>query len=376
MNCTYWFPLSSSGRNYTDTAGGNLPQDTSEMRISWDATVVEDQGATYYGGAPAFLIRFLNDSRRWDSLYFNRSDPDGMEPFRLPNEEIIPSSFATIALIKGSPMTGTASTGYINTANICAFSFCAREYNVSMQSGLLRSEIVSTSYSELKSVNKSLSDGMPSYNYTTSYPYTSSYTFTFPDTPANNFNFIPRSQGRPGSGKTSWTPAEVILWAALVGILGNDYLFNGDPIYNNIKAITSSLIPSGLNASMNIPKTMDRVAAAMTNHLRDTSNRTVIGQSGSMELYIRVSWQWLLFPITSIFLGTTLLASVIIATRRRKLPVWKTSELALLLHGLDSPLDNMIDTRQVSAMEEVTSAVQVRLIQDSTGALKLRRKLE
>lgn len=317
VNCTYWFPLSSSGRNYTHSSGSGSFSHTSDMTISWDVTTTLGQERPfYYEGAPSFLVRFLNDSRRWDGMYLNRSDFEGMEAFRLPNEEIIPNSFATIAFIKGSPMTGTASTGYIDTANICAFSFCAREYNVSMQSGLLRSEIVSTSYSEMKSVNKSLSDRMPLSHYTTSYPYTSSYTFTFPDTPANNFNFVPKSQGTPYHGGTFWNPVERILWEVLYKIFWNDYLFDGNPSVDNLNAITTNLIPNGLNASADIPKTMDRVAAAMTNHLRDTSNRTIIGQSGSMELYIRVSWQWLFFPITSIFLGTALLVSVIIATRR------------------------------------------------------------
>ena len=324
VNCTYWFPLSSSGRNftyYTDTLVGISAR--SDITVSWRVWPAPGQKNTNaYIKAPLLLIRFLRSFVKWDHTYLNLSEPIGSEAIRLPNEEVKPSSFATIAFIRGSPMTGTASTDYIGTANICAFSFCAREYNVSMQSGSLRSEIVSTSYSELKSVDKSLFDGMSPDNYTTSYAYTSLYTFTFPNDLVKNFNFVPRSQGgKTLSGRTVWKPVEQTLLRALKGLFATDYLVDGELDESDIASKTSSLISSGLNASVDISKTMDRVAAAMINHFRDISNRIIIGKNGTMELYIRVFWLWVLLPITSNFLGTALLASVIIATRRRKLPV-------------------------------------------------------
>lgn len=348
VHCVYWLPLSSSGRNYT-AFGDPFSDITSSWRISY----WEDQRRYTYETAPSFSVRLIHSSESF-----------GLETFRLSNEEVIPSSFATIALIKGSPMTGAASTGYIDTANICAFSLCAREYNVSMKSGLLRSEIISTSYSDLKSVDKDPSDETPSY------------TFTFPNNPGNDITFVPRDKAIQEKAGMDWLPIEEILRLALAGVFGGDLLLSTARNYSNLFPISSNFIQSGLNASVNIPKTMDRVAAAMTNHLRDISNYTVIGESGSMEIFIRVSWLWLLLPILSTCLGTVLLAWVIIVTRRRKLPVWKASELALLFHGLNFRLNERIDTRQVSAMEEVTSAVQVRLAQDVTGTLKLRRKLK
>lgn len=348
VQCVYWLPLSSSGRNYTA-----IEDPFSDITLSWRISYWEDQRRNTYDTAPSFSVRFIHSSESF-----------GSEAFRLSNEEVIPSSFATIALIKGSPMTGAASTGYIDSANMCAFSLCAREYNISMKSGLLRSEIISTSYSDLKSVDKDASGETPSY------------TFTFLNNPSNDFTFVPKGKAIQEKAGMDWLPIEEILFVALQGVLGGDLLLSTARNYSNAFPLSSNFIQSGLNASTNIPKTMDRVAAAMTNHLRDISNYTIIGESGSMQVFIRVSWLWLLLPILSTCLGTILLIWVILVTRRRKLPVWKASELALLFHGLDFRLNKRIDTRQVSAMEEVTSAVQVRLAQDLTGTLKLRRKVE
>lgn len=358
VKCTYWLPLSSSGENYT-FLGLNKDFDRSSFNLTWNITYWDDQRRNTYDTAPSLFVRFINSSK---SL--------GSEAIRLSNEEVIPSSFATMALFKGSPTTDAVSTGYIDTANICAFSFCAREYNVSMESGLLRSEIISTSYSDLKSVDRGLSDE------NSSYAYTSSYTFTFPNNPGNDFTLFPRSKAIQERAGIAGLSVEQILFSALQGGFEGDFYLSTTRNTSNIYPLESAFLHSGLNASMNIPKTLDRVAAAMTNHLRDISNHIIIGQSGSMEIYIRVTWLWLLLPIVSIGLGTSFLVSAMIATRRRKLPVWKASELALLFHGLDFPLNNTIDTRQVSAMEEVTSAVQVRLAQDTNGTLKLRRTLD
>lgn len=78
---------------------------------------------------------------------------------------------------------------------------------------------------------------------------------------------------------------------------------------------------------------------------------------------------------------TILLISVIIITRRHKLPVWKTSELALLFHGIGfSTLTDYgrgsAEMLKASEMEDVASALQVRFGWDSEkNILKLERKL-
>lgn len=339
ISCTYWLPPSNSGLNYSYfESDGSSSIDNSPITFSW--IHIETVPRDYFQNAPAFLTLFLDVPNLNTSIY--------QTPFELRDGDIIPSSLATIALIKTSPQTG-----FVNTANICTLSLCAREYNVSMTSGVLQSEIVSTSYSNLTWGDRQ-DDG----------DQKSSYSFTFPND-YNSFAF--------NADFVEDVSFERTVNAALIQILAGNVSANTNGS-NFVEPIASSVLQSGLNASTNISETMDRIAAAMTNRLRDTSILNVGGRSGSMELFIRVSWLWLVLPVLSVSLGTILLISVIQVTRKHKLHIWKTSELALLFHGLDFLVDDMAEWNRVSEMEEVAMALQVGLGQGPRGGLQLQRK--
>ena len=294
------------------------------------------------------------------------------EEVHLSNGEIIPNSFVAIILIKTAPLTGSASTGFINTAHICSLSICAMEYNVSVVSGVPQTEIASISYSKSTGDDDSVRAG------------NNSYAFAFPND-INNFTFDSNATATWDEGPSIvMYNFEYSLWVVLRQVLEGTLKFNSDRFSNHLNSgiwgISMNIIQNGFNASTNIPKTMDRVARAMTNRLRDMSNLTVQGQSGSMQLYIRVSWWWLLLPTLTVVFGTILLISVMTITRKHKLPIWKTSELALLFHGVDlSTVAHGRDSVQMlraSEMEDVASALQVRFGRDSNnGVLKLERKL-
>ncbi len=358
IKCTYWLPVSGSGLNYSYFDLGDLPAD-GPLALSWITMSDNRTDTNVYMNAPAFLTRFLVINTPEENSGNFRT------PFNLPGGDVIPSPLATIALFKTAPKTGSMSTGFVSTANICALNLCAREYNVSMTSGLLRSEIISTSYSDF-----TWHPWHPDpENDDLVVPGSSSYRFSFPNS-VNNFTFI------HNASTYSMESFEVGLNSSLREILEGDLTFNSFSSIEERSKSATSMLQSGLNASSNIPETMDRVAAAMTNRLRDVSSLNVQGQSGSMELYVRVSWLWLVLPILSVFLGTVLLISVITVTGKHQMPIWKTSELALLFHGLDFLLDDTVETRKVSEMEEIAMAMQVKLGHGSGGALKLQRKQE
>ena len=310
--------------------------------------------------APSFFTRFL---------VINNST--GPEEIHLPDGDIIPDSLTAIALIKVAPKKDSSSTDFLKTANICALSVCAKEYNISMTSGLVQYEEVSTSYSELVNYD----------DYPDGFRHgSSSYTFAFPDM-VNNFTFVTNKTAITSDGRHTITLSfEEVVTETLRMVLEGTLLGNTDRVSTDYGfTSTTNIIQNGLNVSTNIPNTMDRVAAAMSNRLRDISNLTIQGQSGSMELYIRVSWWWLLLPALNVIFGTILLISIMIVTRKHKLPIWKTSQLALLFHGLDFlPLsgDTVETMQKASEMEDLASALQVRLGRDSKGMLKLERKLE
>lgn len=241
---------------------------------------------------------------------------------------------------------------------------------MSMTSGVLRTETFSTSYrefSEYTYVNDTNAEN-------------SSYKFTFFDNPHNNFSIVSYeidSLSLEEIYPTTFTFEQTIV-RVLAKIFRGTLLLDSDLSNENTWfAATTSAFLGCLNTSTNISKTMDRIAAAMLNRLRDMSNITISSQSGSMELYIRVSWWWLLLPSSTVVFGTILLISTIITTRKHKLPIWKASELALLFHGLDlsSLSGDSAEMLKASEMKDIASALRVRFGRDLErgGVLKLER---
>ena len=283
-NCTYWLPPSSSGSNYSYVDGGYWhAYSDSGFNRQWRIYQAHANGPYSFADAPAFFTKFL--------FVFGSNSIDA-EEIRLSNGEIISSSFASIVLIKFAPQTGSADRGFVNTAHICALSVCAKEYNISMTSGLFQFKIVSTSYSKL---TRHHFDGVHAGN--------SSYTFAFSNKD-NDFTFI-------ANGTTTlllegfW---EDKLTDYLRDFLEGELYIKSDWFgYTTALRGKLNIFQSALNASIDIPKTMDRFVEAMTNRLRDMSDHTVQGQSRTMELYIRISCYWAVLPVSCIFFGTIFL---------------------------------------------------------------------
>ena len=63
-------------------------------------------------------------------------------------------------------------------------------------------------------------------------------------------------------------------------------------------------------------------------------------------------------------------------TRKRKLPIWKTSELALFFYGFDFAIGDSVQMQKESEMENVASALQIGLERDAKGSVKIERKLD
>lgn len=320
MNCNYWLPRDSYDLNHIFH---ELPVDSwgydkgFPVSLTWD--LIDDSTVL---SSSSLITKFLIGA-----------DSNESGEFPLSNGEVIPNFFAVLALIKLASVTSSATPGSLSTADICVLSVCAREYNISMASGILQLEIVSTSYSNLA---KDDVDQTPTFR----------------------------------------SAFEARMRDVLQEILEGELFLYGEAPGDRFFPAVANMLPTGLNASSDIPKTMERIAAAMTNRLRDMSSHKVQGLSGSMELYVRVSWLWLLLPGFSVTFGTLLLVAVMITTRKHKLPIWKTSELALLFHGLDFQVGNTVKMHRASEMEDLASALQVRLGRNSDGTLKLERKSE
>ena len=136
---------------------------------------------------------------------------------------------------------------------------------------------------------------------------------------------------------------------------------------------TSNII-GGFNASSNISMTMDNIATALTNWLRDSSNVTVAGQAGHVEFYVHVSWPWITLPAFLVIAGTIFLILAMYETERLGASIWKTSELALLFHGLEESDHELNNLLRSSEMEHTASSTKVKVAKTSSGRWMLRRE--
>ena len=136
-------------------------------------------------------------------------------------------------------------------------------------------------------------------------------------------------------------------------------------------------------------KLTEAVSESLTNYMRSTNYtgfQKVTGKALSQETYVHVRWVWLLLPMSLTLLGAILLLTSIFMSERRKhrLPLLKSSALALLFHGLagfdgsESEKDKLRPPthpreEDPKKLEKMAKSLRVRLQTDGEGVMKLRR---
>lgn len=208
---------------------------------------------------PIFSTFPVNDGLGADKETFINGTTQYQTPFDLGNGTSIPSKMGLSAFLRTTPFTGL-----VKAAHLCALCFCVRQYNVTVNSGIVSSNVFTTSYGKLTS-NNTIDQ--------------SSYSFFNSD---RNFTFAVASSERRVPSP-SGTSIEVLLDLALQNILQGKLTRETTEFSPKIEPTATNQIIYGFNASTDIPATMDRVATAMTIHSRYLSNLTVSGQTGSTE---------------------------------------------------------------------------------------------
>lgn len=236
------------------------------------------------------------------------------------------------ALMRVSPQL--SDPGAISSTYVCALSFCAHKRNVSVSLNQPSSTILQTVHGTqvLGRTGWSGNDSWLSFTG-------EDINITYPSnlTKANVENYT-----------CTW-------WFLRLQGLVNTFTGNETLYPTTVIRSSSSSAMTALNESPNIPMTMNNFAIAMTNYFRDSSNTTIIGQAGRSEVYIRVSWLWITLPALLVAAGAAFLILAMLETKRRGECVWKTSELALLFHGLGGPEQEFAAIKKVSEMERVTN---------------------
>jgi hypothetical protein len=122
------------------------------------------------------------------------------------------------------------------------------------------------------------------------------------------------------------------------------------------------------------------LATTLTNQIRstdpgDNKNATIRrGTAYSKETYIHVRWPWAILPTATIIITSVLLATAILLTRKH--PLFKSSGLALLFHGLEDnwPEVHVDQLETAEKVESVAKSMKAQFIScDTDPLLKFRR---
>ena len=116
-----------------------------------------------------------------------------------------------------------------------------------------------------------------------------------------------------------------------------------------------------------VDSTFQNISDFMTSFFRQNSLPKYSDPAKGMVMHDRtclsVRWAWLAFPSTLVLLALGFLVTVIIDTRPigNRAPIWKSSPLALVFHGLELANKHQTDVGDINDMEKLAKDTIIRL---------------
>lgn len=102
------------------------------------------------------------------------------------------------------------------------------------------------------------------------------------------------------------------------------------------------------------------IATALINYGLNVSNQNAIGKSFLPIVIVRVRWQWIALPAALELASAILFLSTVLYSRHVKVPIWKSSLLAICYHEIEDLQEKRANSL-VSEMDKASSAVSVQI---------------
>ncbi|OOQ88061.1 hypothetical protein PEBR_14787 [Penicillium brasilianum] len=340
-------PVCSSG-NYCNPSSLNSSSNmTCQMKIpdgaaytfSVTTTFLDDLALEYISGSQCYLWwdAFPNSSiRLCQSQFFDTGPPS------LVNSNVIS----------------------IKKLTVCGLEDCLRNYNVSTRNGQASIQTGDPEFGMRYNKRRhNLTDPYSVFTYVpTDYDFTSCW---IPDNKSkagfaycvpwfnSSLHFI--SQGDYG-----FLPAsDSQTYSYRNGSFRSEYSFE-DPFISRID-------------HLGLEKIMSNVAASLTKLQLEKTNRTFSGTAHNSEVFVKVKWEWMILPGCLVLAGSLFFIATMVVNRKARMPLWKSSALASLYHGLEKQEGDRLVTAISMEVEAENSKVRL-MSSDGDGRLVLRRK--
>ena len=126
------------------------------------------------------------------------------------------------------------------------------------------------------------------------------------------------------------------------------------------------------NHEGNLSLTLADIATAMTARVRLADGHVNInGNSTSNYTVILVNWYWLVYMATMVLLSLTFFVTAMVFASEKSEVVWKSSSLAVLMHGLQDFDRTQLDHRSLPEMSKAAKQLWAQLREDDAGSLRL-----
>lgn len=271
-----------------------------------------------------------------------------------------------------------------DTAYECILDLCVREYNVSMSGGVPNVQIVGTHYGNKFTRNLTVdSMSRPFWCWSLSDPDDLDFNFTVAaGNSAYTYRFATTVYFVDNRNFSFCSPWEYTNWGDNVALLINTTSASGFQ-YNVNNSSGGTLDESGMDVSeqstgiinlltsnVSLEGIFSNIASSLTQLTLETTAVNITGQVSFPIILIKIYWKWLLLPITLEVMAIILLLYAMVHTKLRKVPLWKSSSLALLYHGLTDDGKDKLEINKLSKMELDAKDVKVRLVFNNGWFLK------
>ena len=124
-----------------------------------------------------------------------------------------------------------------------------------------------------------------------------------------------------------------------------------------------------------VDETFQNISDSITSFIRQSkfSNWSNPAEGVTMrdQVCLSVRWPWLVLPAVLVLLTVIFFIAIIVDTRPtgNRAPIWKSSPLALLLHGFELPNKPAANIDELNDMEELAKGIIVRF-SSTDGGLK------
>ncbi|CAM1501992.1 Fc.00g039760.m01.CDS01 [Cosmosporella sp. VM-42] len=253
------------------------------------------------------------------------------------------------------------------TARECSLYFCVNAYESKIESGRVIENVVGSWTNRTPGSYYGKNENMELFQIYTNYTL-DELQFTRTDLQL----YIPSDEEPKFSslqGDTfNVTQASI---ASLLKLLTEDLTYAGD----NYDPDTLYMYPSlggpnppgfmlGIGETHDVVKTFENAALSLTKWMRDRSlqESPLLGKMMQVIIIIRVQWVYLIWPITSLVLGSIFAVLSIWETKRMNLPAWKDSALATLAYGAGGEItEKLREGKGTQRLSDKAKELTVRL---------------